>query len=69
MSFNFARVLAWARNPNRKPVNLAFSDVTDREAAELVEYIEAPFQKRIAELETENTELKNLVESLRGEER
>jgi hypothetical protein len=62
MSFNFARVLAWARNPKRKPVNLAFPDVADREAAELVEYIEEPLQKRIAELETENTRLKALAE-------
>lgn len=60
MSFNFARVLAWARNPERKPVDKAFADVADREAAELVEYIEAPLQKRIEELEKENARLKAL---------
>lgn len=67
MGFNFARVLAWARNPKRKSVNLAFSDVVDREAAELIEYVEEPLQKRIAELETENTRLKALVENGKGE--
>lgn len=62
MGFNFARVLAWARNSQRKPVNQAFSDVTDREAAELVEYIEEPLRKRITELETEIERLKAISE-------
>lgn len=61
MSFNFARVLAWARNPDRKPINIAFPDSAEREAAELVEYIEAPLQERIAELEAEVARLTELV--------
>lgn len=60
MSFNFARVLAWAINPERKPLDKAFSDDTDKEAAELVEHIEAPLHKRIAELETKTTRLAEL---------
>jgi len=63
MSFNFARVLAWARNPERKPVNVAFPDSAEREAAELVEYIEAPLQQQIAELEAEIARLSDLVEN------
>lgn len=51
MNFNSNRVLEWLHSENRKPPAFAFTAGVEREVADLIEEVERPLQRRIAELE------------------
>lgn len=64
------RVLAWLKDPKRKPAHLAFTEGDERQAAYLIEEAERPLSKHADEgwgLATHRTkQLRQAVEALRG---
>lgn len=61
---DFASVLDWLRNPNRKPAHLQFTSGTERRFAD---EIELAIQRATANLQSQNRELASTVEILRAD--